>query len=94
MLFNSTISGRIQISTFTPLSVNSAAPDTKGFGSIEPMTTLGILCSSIKLVQGGVFPTWEHGSKVTYRVHFDKLLVFSKALFIAITSACASPAFW
>ena len=84
----------MQISTFTPASVNSLAPETNGLGSIEPMTTLGILCSSIKWVQGGVLPLCEQGSRLTYSVLFDKSLLFAKASLIANTSAWASPAFW
>ena len=30
------------------------------------------MCLIIKSEHGGVFPKWEQGSKLTYKVHFDK----------------------
>ena len=81
------------VSTIIPLSANILAPATNGFGSKEPITTFLILCSIIKSVQAGVLPICEQGSKVTYKVASDKLGCFNNAAWIAITSACASPAF-
>jgi hypothetical protein len=66
-------------------------PETSEKLSIQPTTTLGMLCSIIKLAQGGVLPKWLHGSSETYIVaSFKTLLSFTE--FIALTSACACPA--
>ena len=46
-------------SCFTP------RPLTKGLGSNVAIIHFFILDLMIRSVQGGVFPWWEHGSKVT-----------------------------
>src|SRR3989344_2196226 len=53
------------------------------------MTSL-MPASTIFSVQGGVFPQWEHGSRLTYIV---ALLAFLPADLMALISACSSPTF-
>ena len=88
-LFNSKHSfSKTPVTTLQPASCKrlTPCPDTLENVSIQPITTLGILCLMIRSTQGGVFPKWLHGSKETYIVAFLSNALFFTAC-MALTSA-------
>ena len=77
--------------TSTPSSRRIPRPRPAAFsvGSSEPTTTRLIPACTIASVQGGVLPSWQHGSSDTYSV--ASLRSARPHASIALTSACAPP---
>src|SRR4030067_97540 len=78
------------VSTSIPafLSISKPLPETFGFGSVIPATTLFFPAFITASVQGGVLPKWQHGSRFRYSV---PPLAALPASFSALTSAWAPP---
>ena len=73
-------------------------PETLEKVSIQPITTFGILYLIIMSVQGGVFPWWQQGSRLTYSIEFlstdlslTELIAFTSAWFVPNALWCPLP---